>query len=440
MVPGVLLALLCGAADLPADLPIREGEAARWFAEAGREEINPGARNDARRKAWTAARSVVADLEARAAAVPGERDALAPRMAKAAAVAYWIARESPAGVLPKEAEIPAPVPPAEPVPLPADAAGAAAALRGNDPAILALWREILLRHRERASEPAYLEAARAHGAALGSLRDVYRAARDADPVDLKGADGPGIRALVLDLARGLGAAAPADRLRAAEVLGHVGSAEAIHPLARQVAIEKDPAVVAGIHGAFAAIGGQRVVDRLLEFRTDPGAHRALETLRALSARNPVDRRAAVLALGQYGLSGDEALADGAVRALHSLGPDGAPGLVAVLGHTSLRMRILAIQALGRSKEPRAARPLSKFLISGDNPNTQSARNQAEAAIRALGKMAVPWVFAALKDPDTKLAAGALLRDLTGQGFTSGQFSEWVHWWRTRHPDWKGEFE
>ena len=76
----------------------------------------------------------------------------------------------------------------------------------------------------------------------------------------------------------------------------------------------------------------------------------------------------------------------------------------------------------------------------DNPNTQACRQAAMEAIKSLGEPAVPYLFAGLRNGETKQWTGVLLREMTGQLFSMNRPGDWQAWWKKTHPDWKEEKE
>ena len=69
---------------------------------------------------------------------------------------------------------------------------------------------------------------------------------------------------------------------------------------------------------------------------------------------------------------------------------------------------------------------------------EKCRAAAREAIKGLGEPAVPYLFAGLRDPETKAHTALLLREMTGQMFSMSRPGDWVNWWKQTHPDWKEE--
>src|SRR5262245_8275994 len=88
---------------LPADLPSEpdglEKDAETWFVRAGDRLAPASSKNESRRKCWASLRKAVEILDGFSARNPADRPRIQDRHAKASAMAWWIRRESPVGLL-----------------------------------------------------------------------------------------------------------------------------------------------------------------------------------------------------------------------------------------------------------------------------------------------------------------------------------------------------
>ncbi len=305
--------------------------------------------------------------------------------------------------------------------------------------VMQLWHELLAAYAELTGHPLFLEAAKRAGEASANLKDVYRKLRNDDPDSLKNVDSAEVVRMLLVLGRDLQSQDSAARERAAKLLAMLGSGEAIYPLVKAMKKEAEPQALLAQGIAVVAIGGRKAVAELGKLQDDAKlGTKAYELLTKLTEKNPVDRRLAIKEIGGFALAKDDALAAKAVDFLVGLGAEGAFGLVEALNTSSVPTRLKVIEALGQTKNPKVARPLSNFLIGGDNPNTKQCKEAAMAAIKSLGEPATPYLFPALRNPATKIWTGEMLRQITGQMYGSGRPGDWVSWWKRTHPDWKEE--
>jgi hypothetical protein len=466
-----------------------EAEGEKWFDVASNTELSPSERNEARKKAWVQIYPAYEALTRHCDEHPGDMGALEDRMMKVGQMKFWLAKESPVGLLestgvgpktktsgrpkgwpekpPPErpgnapgAPEPGPAPPPG-APPPKDAPGGAPAPpapprrpleeafreaddyakkhRADLAGILELFHGILTVYQDLTSHPLFLESAKRASEANRALKDFYRLRRNDDPDSLKNADGPEVKATVLALGRELLSKEPDARRRAAGLLGLIGSGDGVFPLVQAAQKETDPAALAAELDAVVAIGGRKGASQLGKLRDDRDlATKALDALAKICEKNAVERRIAGMEIARFALAKDEALADRAVDILVALGPEGAYGLVEALKSPSTALRLKLIPAVAATKSPRVAAPLSTFLISGDNPNTEVCRKAAMEAIKGLGEPAVPYLFAGLRSGETKQWTALLLREMTGQMFSMNRPGDWVTWWKKTHPEWKEE--
>lgn len=476
----LLPAAPAAAGDLPPELAGLEAEGEKWFQEAGKTDTSESKRNEARKNALVNLKKALDILNEHWDSNPGAQGALEDRIMKVGQMLYWVKKESPlqvleaAGLAAKRAT-PAPAPPPaapggtppappdsrnpfdnRPKPGPEAAPAAAPAAdaptlekayaaadayarrhRADTAGILERFHEVMASFPEATGHPLFLKAAERAADANGRLKDVYRKLRDEDPDSIKNVDSGEVTRMLIVLGRELGSQDSAVRERAAKLLGMLGSGEAVYPLVKALKKEREEQALQAMGAAVVAIGGKKAADQLGGLRNEKDLDaRALELLKAMTGRNPVDRRLALRELGAFALAKDETVADRAVDFLVGLGPEGAHGLVEALNTNNVETRIKVIGALGATKNPQVAKPLSNFLIGGDIPNTVRCKEAAIAAIKGLGEPAVPYLFHGLRNPRTKQWTAFLLREMTGQMYGSNRPGDWVDWWKRTHPDWK----
>lgn len=474
-------------AGLPPELPGLEAEGTKWFNEAGNTDLSSAERNEARKKAWINLYRAKEILDAYWDAHPEEQDRIEDRIVNVGKMVFWIHKESPVGLLegtgvgPKPSggtvkrdwpdkappekpgavpggDVPKPADPPKPVdpPKPADAGAAFAEEYGAADAwakkhradlsgVMERFQALLAKYPDQTAHPLYAKAVQRAGEGSAKLKDSYRKLRNEDPDSLKGGAPDESKAAVIGLARELASPDPATRERAAKLLGVLGSGEAAYTIGDRMKREKEPAPLKAMGEALVAIGGRKSVQALHAFKDDDLAPRAFEWLQGILARNPVDRRLAIEEMGEFALSKDEAVAKKSVDQLVSLGAEGNQGLLKALKTTDTEIRLKIIPALGATKDPKMAAPLSSFLLLGDLPGTVACRNAADAAITALDKdcgdmKVVPYLFAGLRNAGTKAFTNVALIRITGQRFSMSRPGDWQAWWKKTHPDWKEEKE
>jgi len=482
----LFLAACLSPAELPAELPGLEAEGAKWFNEAGRTDLSSSDRNDARKKAWINLYKAKEILDAHWDAHPEDQDKLEDRIVKVGQMVFWIHKESPIGLLegtgvgpkpsggtvkrdwpdkpppekpgsvpggdppaPSPSPSPAPAQPKIPDPMTTFEQEYAAAdawakkHRADLSGIMERFQGLLAKFPDQTANPLYAKAVQRANEGSTKLKDVYRKLRDEDPDSLKGGAPDESKAAVIGLTRELANPDPATRERAAKLLGVLGSGEGAYTIGDRMKREKEAAPLKAMGEALVAIGGRKSIAALHAFKDDDLAPRAFDWLQGISARNPVDRRLAIEEMGEFALSKDEAVAKKTVDFLVSLGAEGNHGLLKALKTTDTDIRLKIIPALGATKDPKMAAPLSSFLLLGDVPGTVQCRNAADAAITALDKdcgdmRVVPYLFAGLRNAGTKAYTSVLLRKITGQLFSMSRPGDWQAWWKKSHPDWKEE--
>jgi hypothetical protein len=489
----VLVLALAGprarAADVPPEVAALEQDGEKWFNEAGRTDTSESVRNDARKQAWVNLYRAYEILDRFWEEHPESREKVEARLEKVGQMKFWIKKESPVGLLEstgvgpkheapaKPRDWPDKPPPEKPGSAPGGgsggsgksgnpfdqpAGGAAGAAPTAAPrktieqafkeaeeyarkhkadvaGVMQLWQELLAAFAEQTAHPLFAEAAKRAGEASGKLKDVYRKMRDADPDSLKNVDSAEVVRMLLVLGRDLASQDSAVRERAAKTIGALGSGEGVYPLVKMMRKEPEPQALLAEGNAVVAIGGRKAAEQLGGLRDDAklGA-KAYDWLTKLTAKNPVDRRMAIKEIGGFALVKDEALAAKAVDFLVGLGAEGAAGLMEALNANSVETRLKVIEALGKTGNPKVARPLGNFLLEGDIENTKRCREAAIAAVKAIGVDATPYLFPCLNNTPTKRWTGFLLREITGQMIGSGRPGDWQTWWKKTHPDWKPE--
>ena len=470
-----LSALLLFAAPAPAkELPpelkglIEEGE--KWFNEAGKTDLPDGKRNEARKNALVNLKTALEILNKHWDDNPSDQSALEDRIMKVGQMVYWIKKESPLSVLeaaglgPKKPAAAPPPPPKEPPPpgtpggggnpfdkpepKPEPKPGAAPAAPGRLPfadafkkaeeyerkhradtaGIMEHYHQLMADYPEALGDPLFMKAAERAGKANANLKDVYRKMRDDDPDSLKSAESAEVTRMILVLNQDLGSQDSAVRERAAKMLGMLGSGEAVFPLVKQMKKEKEEQALQAMAASVVAIGGRKAAEQTGKLRDDKdlGA-RSLEMLQAMTGRNAVDRRLALLEIGGYARATDDALAGKAVDFLVGVGAEGAHGLLEALDSKSVEVRLKVIPALASTGNPKVAGSLSKFLIRGDVPNTVKCRDAAIAAIKQIGRPGLPYLIEGFRGTATKQWTAFVIHEITGQYFNSNRPGDYQKW-------------
>lgn len=466
MSPAILVALLALASDLPADLEGLEKDAEAWYVKAGDRNSAAAARNDCRRKCWESLKKALDILDRHSEANASDRPRIQERHAKAAAMGWWVHRESPVGLLddsPVAAgggganpssrnpfdQDPAggATGPAPSGPPPATVEAASAAVEAWEkvhpadlPGAVQRWTEVMARFTDRWSTAPWAAAAARGGRARQGLHDFYRRVRDDDPAAVEAPESPEVTRLLVVLGRELQSPDSSLRERAAKMLALLGSFDAAPLIGRAVKKEMEAQARGAMITALADLGGAKGAKELAALKAEKGmAAEALEGLIRMGKRNPVDRRIALRLVGGFAVAGDAATANRVVDVLVACGPEGARGLEEALATTDVDVRLRVMGALAAAKDPAAARPLGNFLLTAaESPDAEKCRAAAEEAILALGEPAVPFLFPALRNPRLRLRTGDLLRKVTGVQIGSGRVDDWVDWWKKKHPDWKEE--
>lgn len=467
------------AADLPASVADLEKDGAEWFRKAGDRATPLGDRNECRKKSWAALRSAREALERHWESTPLDRKRIRDRLFRAAALCYWLKKESPIGLLDDRAALPVPGGPAPGGPVPGgpgpgDSGGSrnpfdrpdpgAPSVSGGSvppanleqavlaaegwerdheadaPGVMQRWHEAMARFMDRWSQDAWIRAAERAGAARNALKDLYRTLREADPDALESPESPEVTRLLIVLGRELASQDSALREKAARVLALVGAGEATVLLGKAVRQETEPQARNAMIAALADLGGHRGAKELASLRSQKGFEKeGFDGLVRMSGRNALDRSIALRQIGGFAQASDEATANRAVDHLIAAGPAGARGLEEALGCPVVAVRLRVMEALAATKDPRSARPLANFLVN--NPESDGAKRSLEGArkaIQSFGEPAVPHLFPALRNPRTRLVTGDLLRAITGAQIGTGNVADWVEWWKKKHPEWKEE--
>jgi HEAT repeat protein len=457
------------AEDLPAGLPGLEKDAEEWFLKAGDRFTPPGERNDFRKKSWESLRRTRGILERHWEANPADRKGLRDRLFRAEAMAYWLRRECPVGLLdgaaggapggggrpdgepssrnPFDQPSPGAATDTAAGPAPANLEKASEAAKewedaheADAPGVMQHWQEAMARFTDRWSQAPFLKAAGRAAKARTALKDWYRTVRAADPDSLDAPESPEGARLLIVLGRELGSQDSSLREKAARMLALLGSGEGAAPLGKALKKETEPQTRIAMVESLADLGGAKGAAELASLRAEKGLEPVgLDGLVRMAARDPVDRAIALRQVGRFALVTDEATAARAVDLLVASGPAGARGLEEALSSPVIEVRIKVMGALAATKDPRTARPMGNFLLTNaESPGAELCRKAAQDAIRSFGQAAVPFLFPALRNPRTRLCAGDLLREITGAAIGSGRADDWIEWWKGRHPEWKEE--
>ena len=100
MRPAILAAVaFVLAAGLPAELEGLEKDAETWFVRAGDRNAPASSKNESRKKCWASLRKALEILDRHSEGNPGDRPQIQERHVRAVAMAWWVHRESPIGLL-----------------------------------------------------------------------------------------------------------------------------------------------------------------------------------------------------------------------------------------------------------------------------------------------------------------------------------------------------
>lgn len=239
--------------------------------------------------------------------------------------------------------------------------------------------------------------------ALGIIGPEARAAVPALVAALAEAD-PGGRSWALWALRQLGPAAAAAVPALYELL-HSAPDCAAELLCALVRVSPDPAEVLPI-----------VVERLLR-DDDPAVHRDMMHVLVVDLNRPTAARVLVARGLQHEDEPVRARAAAALACLHPEDPANTQALMDALKDPSLRVRVAAAEALGRTglKDPAA---LLAVLRPALRHQDSKLRDRAAAALEEIGpvaRMAAPDLVAVLGDPvaDVRISAAAALESIGG---------------------------
>jgi len=277
--------------------------------------------------------------------------------------------------------------------------------------------------------PEYQKAALKLGALTDRMKIVLKEESGVDPDDFDVADSAEVTRVVKTLSKMLKKGSDEERRKAAELLGKLGTGAAGFPLVN-VLRDKDPEVARLAGDGLVAIGGRRVAVNLTKTyrgKKPEAEMAALDVLRRICAKGDVDARSVSEQLGRFMLSNTSKVAEDALDALIGLGSAGGPGLMEALETRNVIKRVAIIDALGRIKYYKSATSLTRFLLRGDAQKTVMQRNATLAALKVMGKPAVPFLIPGLKDKRTRGWTAVALRDVSGVTLSSRP-RDWQKWW------------
>ncbi len=439
-------------------------EGTEQFNIAGNTDLSRGERNKALKAAYIPLREAQKILDEFVGEDERRSRRYDDRMCEIHKLLFWIRKESPINLLPREEELeaenpwkdipkpkdldapalgpkpgpgPGPKPAAVLPPTPAELFKKAEDFEKAHPwdigGALVRYREYMARHPDPDS-PLFKKALERCSLLNGRLKDAYRELRQEDPdtLDPKRMLSASEKILVLRLTRDLKLKNDEVRRRAALDLGLLGTGEGAYHLAKLLRTEKADIVITALCEALVKIGGKKsteVIEKTFrKNRKEPILLMAIELLEKIGAKDPVQGKYAGIALGKFIHSGSAAAGQAAFDAVKALGTaGGVDGLCSALlvSKVPVGRRLLLIGALGELGDPRAARTLGRFLIQkGD-------RQLKDTTIKVLKKMGVetvPYLIPYLKGTATRLWTGYALRQITGMQYASTP-KLWSAWWK-----------
>jgi HEAT repeat protein len=443
-----------------------EKEGGAWFDKAGNVELPTAELNKARKAAYPLLKEASGILEAWCEKHPEDAERFEERMVQLNRKLYWLRKESPIGLLdefvrkpgaspapspspapvPVPAPVPAPSPEPAPVPVPVPVPAPVPGLSPFQEALafdrsrpfdeagcLERWLEVLSGDLDRSSED-YRRALARVSELSERLKQFYRRIRNEDPDALDTDRDPGRAALVAArMAEGLNAPDPAARRAAAAELANLGWTPGglhVHQALRR---EKDPGVRNDLFLALVRLGGRRTCENLGKFAKDREAEVAAGAVRALAAiaqKDDVQARYAARAIGEFPAEGRvPAVAKDALEELRRLERRGVPGLLRAVDAKDPAMEIAVLEAMGGTKDPATAPALCERIEEAKAPAPRL--EAARAALRLVGRPAIPALIEALKKAKCRRNAASLLYEISG-GQTHGEDPRaWAEWWKSQ---------
>jgi HEAT repeat protein len=429
----------------------------KHFDASANVDLSTAKRNEHRKQSYDLLTEAWEILDAWCTAPPEDSERLEDLLVEIHQMRYWLRKESPVGLLedddanvrkgrpPDWPERPA----SEPAPEPAPPGPARAPKKPEKPrprtkleivrdyekhrphdhaGALEMWLEIL----EELSDPTAAEYSEALGRVAelsAKLKEAYRRLRNEDPDSIESDRDPGREAAIAErLSAGLLSEDPEERARAADRLAALGHTPAAAAIQKALRIESDAGVRERCFLALVRLGGRRTCETLAKLARERKPDLPLGGVRALGAlgkRGPVQGRYAGLSLAEFVVrSRLEAVKTAALDALEKLVPHSVPGLVEALETKDSGLRVRTIGILGDAQDVRAASALSEHLVvKGD----VEARDAAVAALKKIGRPAVPALIAALKKRKTRQYAAVTLYEITGETFGEDARA-WARWW------------
>jgi hypothetical protein len=308
------------------------------------------------------------------------------------------------------------------------------AQRADLPAVQAAYEQFLADFPDT-TLPEYMKAALRLGEVTDRMRAVYKEITDNDPDGIDGIDSRQVGLVVTRLTGELSGKDPEARVRAARLLGGMGTGLAAYSLARTLR-DSDSEVSAACRESLIRIGGPRVAYNLtkLYHGSSPDNQRAaLDILQTLAKKSPADARVVSVPLGRFVLCNNQEVADSAVQSLVALGPLGGPGLVEALGTIDPNKKVVLIRAIGTARYYRGATRIGQFLLQGDDPRTRAFREAAADALKSMGVHAVPHLIPLLQSGRYRLWTAEVLRQITGTRYTANNASKFREWYEENKP-------
>lgn len=285
------------------------------------------------------------------------------------------------------------------------------------------------------SLPEYEKVALLGGALADKLNAFYKATTQQDPDAIEGGDGKDVDRIVRRLSKDLDRGPVEQRVRAARLLGETRSGAASIHLVDALKDDED-ALRTEAASALVKIGGSRTGEILIStFRNstrDRDQMAALQVLIDISKKSRVDADGAVVPIGRFVLSQKESIAGAALDYLSTLGDVGGPGLVEALETRVTQKKLEIIEKLGTSGYYPAATKLCEYLVKTKDPKVTQYKEASKLALTKMGLCAVPYMIPMLSS-SSRLWTAAMLRDITGQSFSTSRPRDWAEWYEANKP-------
>jgi ElaB/YqjD/DUF883 family membrane-anchored ribosome-binding protein len=269
------------------------------------------------------------------------------------------------------------------------------------------------------------------------LKSFFKEKIGDDPDAVAQADSKNIAQAVAKLTKAMRSKVPAEQVRAAKMLGNLRSGSGSFPLVKAL-MDKNPEVRAACFEGLVAIGGARMAHNLTKSyqgkRSEKLTRPPLDILIKVAAKSRNDARVVSPFMGRFVLCNWGPTAEAAFHALVALGPDGGAGLMEALETKQPKKRLAIIEGLADARCYESAPRLCKMLLKGDGRETVMYRNASMAALKKMGKCAVPHMIGSMQGTKYGPYTRLVIYEITGQRFSMKQAKKLRQWCKDNVPD------